>query len=60
MKIPKLKVPKVDPKGAAEGIGYALVVAGLACLGVFLGGPLLGAALGLVVAGGVLVLAGNV
>lgn len=55
-----MKIKKPAPKDAAEWAGFVLVAAGLACLGVFLGGPLLGAALGLLAAGAVLVLAGNV
>jgi hypothetical protein len=55
-----VKIKKPALKDAVEWVGFVLVAAGLACLGVFLGGALLGAALGLTVAGGVLVLAGNV
>lgn len=42
-----------------ELLGFALVVAGLVCLGLFLSGALLAVTLGLLAAGAVLILAGN-
>ena len=57
-KLPTVKLPAL--RDVAEWVGFVLVAAGLGCLGLFLGGVLLGAAFALVALGGVLVLAGNV
>lgn len=61
MKIIKPKLPQLPARrDVSEWAGFALVVAGLVCLGVFLSGALLGTTLGLLAAGAVLILAGNV
>jgi hypothetical protein len=46
-------------RDAAEMAGFGCAVAAFACLGWWLGGPLLGAALGLVVLAAALILIGN-
>ncbi len=46
-------------KDAAELAGFGCAVAAFACLGWWLGGPLLGVALGLVVLAAALILVGN-
>lgn len=55
MKIPK---PKVTPD-RLEAAGFLCLVAGAVCAGLLFSGPLAAATLGLIVAGLVLVVAGN-